>query len=115
LSGAVSVGGLAHLVERLLCKQEVIGSSPIVSTKVAWQDVFTGLAWRRWLGLSLYAERSLHQRCRGVPESVGWHGAAVAAFEERSLGDAVFFGGVNQVLVRLWARWGISGVFWPGM
>ena len=26
------IGGLAHLGERLLCKQEVIGSSPIFST-----------------------------------------------------------------------------------
>ena len=29
----VNHGGLAHLVERLLCKQEVIGSSPIISTR----------------------------------------------------------------------------------
>jgi hypothetical protein len=28
------IGRLAHLGERLLCKQEVIGSSPISSTKV---------------------------------------------------------------------------------
>ena len=27
-------GGLAHLGERLLCKQEVIGSSPIFSTNI---------------------------------------------------------------------------------
>ena len=26
------LGGIAQLVERLLCKQEVIGSSPIIST-----------------------------------------------------------------------------------
>ncbi len=28
---------------------------------------------------------------------------------------AVLFGSVNQVLVRLWARWGISGVSWPAL
>ena len=26
------IGGIAHLVERLLCKQDVAGSSPVTST-----------------------------------------------------------------------------------
>ena len=29
---AMSLGGLAQLVERLLCKQDVSGSSPLTST-----------------------------------------------------------------------------------
>lgn len=32
LKDATASGALAHLEERLLCKQEVIGSSPICST-----------------------------------------------------------------------------------
>ena len=28
----VSIGGIAQLVERLLCKQNVIGSNPVTST-----------------------------------------------------------------------------------
>jgi hypothetical protein len=34
-------GGLAQLVERLLCKQDVNGSSPLTSTEAAarWTDV----------------------------------------------------------------------------
>ena len=30
----MSIGGVAQLVERLLCKQEVIGSIPFTSTKL---------------------------------------------------------------------------------
>ena len=33
LEGASSRGGLAQLVEHLLCKQGVTGSSPVTSTK----------------------------------------------------------------------------------
>jgi hypothetical protein len=30
----IAIGGLAQLVERLLCKQEVSGSTPLSSTKL---------------------------------------------------------------------------------
>jgi len=29
-------GGIAQLVERLLCKQDVAGSNPVASTKKSW-------------------------------------------------------------------------------
>ena len=32
-------GGLAQLGERVLCKHEVIGSSPIFSTATGWGDL----------------------------------------------------------------------------
>ncbi len=35
LAPPVNPGDVAQLVEHLLCKQGVVGSSPIVSTKVA--------------------------------------------------------------------------------
>ena len=37
---AISNGGLAQLEERVLCKHEVIGSSPIFST--VWADSSVG-------------------------------------------------------------------------
>ena len=43
----VSQGGLAQLVEHLLCKQGVIGSNPIVSRNDCWL-LAVGFA-RRWL------------------------------------------------------------------
>ena len=36
LEGARELGGIAQLVEHLLCKQGVTGSSPITSTKDGW-------------------------------------------------------------------------------
>ena len=38
LARALEKGGLAQLVERLLCKQNVIGSNPVTST--------TGKSWK---------------------------------------------------------------------
>ena len=32
MNGVLMIGGLAQLVERLLCKQDVSGSSPLTST-----------------------------------------------------------------------------------
>jgi hypothetical protein len=32
-------GGIAQLVERLLCKQDVSGSSPLTSTKVRRREI----------------------------------------------------------------------------
>jgi len=47
------------------------------------------------------------RRCRGgVPVLWRWPGW---------VRGAVLFGSVNQVLVRLWARWGISEVSWPAL
>lgn len=38
----LKIGGLAQLVERLLCKQEVSGSTPLSSTIISWrQKMFT--------------------------------------------------------------------------
>jgi hypothetical protein len=34
------LGGLAQLVERLLCKQDVSGSSPLTSTKSTYRTYF---------------------------------------------------------------------------
>ena len=45
----LKIGGLAQLVERLLCKQEVSGSTPLSSTK---------LRYKRWCSL---AEDKLQQ------------------------------------------------------
>ena len=39
--GALGYGGIAQLGEHLLCKQGVIGSSPIISTK--WLELKYGL------------------------------------------------------------------------
>ena len=36
-----SVGGVAQSGERLLCKQEVVGSIPITSTKRSWEHEIT--------------------------------------------------------------------------
>jgi hypothetical protein len=41
-------GGIAQLVERLLCKQDVSGSSPLTSTKKTEQHL-TGKRKRCWL------------------------------------------------------------------
>ena len=38
------MGGLAQLVERLLCKQEVSGSTPLSSTNIGNKVVFEGLS-----------------------------------------------------------------------
>jgi hypothetical protein len=53
-------GGLAQLVERLLCKQDVNGSSPLTSTEVAarWTDVVK-LIERRIQHLILHWQESL--------------------------------------------------------
>ena len=37
----MTVGDVAQLVERLLCKQDVVGSSPVVSTNLGL--IFRGL------------------------------------------------------------------------
>ena len=52
-----SDGGLAQLVEHLLCKQGVIGSNPIVS-RFAWYDFH---------GIGFVGSADLV-----APESVGW-------------------------------------------
>ena len=36
-------GGIAQLVERLLCKQEVIGSTPFASTILEWFSSFADI------------------------------------------------------------------------
>ena len=40
----INQGGLAQLVERLLCKQEVSGSTPLSSTNIGNKVVFEGLS-----------------------------------------------------------------------
>ena len=43
-------GGVAQLVERLLCKQEVVGSIPSASrVRVGWAAL-AGLRWLGWVG-----------------------------------------------------------------
>ena len=36
MAGGLRIGGVAQLGERLLCKQEVVGSIPIASTMRRW-------------------------------------------------------------------------------
>jgi hypothetical protein len=89
------VGGVAQLGEHLLCKQGVIGSIPIVSTR-DWRQMLASVSRMSVFGVI---------RCRGKAPPVwsrrmplglarGWSPARVA----------LFFVFVNQVLVRLWAR-----------
>ena len=44
----LKIGGLAQLVERLLCKQEVSGSTPLSSTKFEClvHGVMSRLSWK---------------------------------------------------------------------
>ena len=39
IQGCASKGGLAQLVERLLCKQNVIGSNPVTSTSSKFASI----------------------------------------------------------------------------
>ena len=41
------LGGVAQLVEHLLCKQGVIGSNPFTSTKFGWNNAIRGLTKRK--------------------------------------------------------------------
>ena len=87
-------GGLAHLVEHLLCKQGVIGSSPMVSIASAWSRGWsTGPFCRVWDGGStLLAEYFM-----------GWIQIGALLHSQGRLWRAVcalFFGVVNMVLVR---------------
>ena len=51
LSSDIWSGGVAQLGERLLCKQEVVGSIPITSTKGAWhQGAWHQGAWHQGAG-----------------------------------------------------------------
>jgi hypothetical protein len=91
----LSLGGVAQLGEHLLCKQGVVGSSPITSTTVlVWIEVLSwleGVAEKRKKPalMVLRLKFRMELRCR-------W----------RLRLEALIFVRVNQVLVRLWARCG---------
>ena len=46
-SGRVTYGGIAQLVEHLLCKQGVIGSSPFTSTTLKGPPAKSKILWGR--------------------------------------------------------------------
>ena len=91
------IGDVAQLGEHLLCKQGVVGSIPIVSTRYGW---CVGLVLsRRSVGFG--------SECVVCREVTGFLGSLALLLR------GAFFGSVNQVLVRLWAclvatsdRWG---------
>jgi hypothetical protein len=121
------VGGIAQLGEHLLCKQGVIGSIPIVSTTIVCRQTIPSLALpssgdNRLLAndesrfvcsdglgsesIGLYRGMS-RIRCDHVPgQSVLGCVACRLCGRPVLIGGviALFFGNVNQVLVRLWAR-----------
>jgi hypothetical protein len=105
-------GGLAQLGERLLCKQEVIGSIPIVSTSFAVRacgdQVLSAVRKGVRLGLMAVIEVTTAKFRFGAvyaPQSVGVFAVARSALWAAFLrgSGVVVFCNVNQVLVRLWA------------
>ena len=91
-------GGVAQLVERLLCKQEVVGSIPSASIMAAGS-----LADAEDVAERLQGIRCETDHRRGMRD--GWPGAWYGSM--RALGsalDGLLFRIVNQVLVRLWMR-----------
>jgi hypothetical protein len=81
------------LVEHLLCKQGVIGSNPIVSTRYLVLRLLV-LPRRSSEILCVFAMRSSDE---GV-----WHGAR--GWSGGVMLPGVLIEGVNLVLVRLWVR-----------
>ncbi len=62
LSSDFWTGGVAQLGERLLCKQEVVGSIPITSTRARLQDGPRGCS-----GLSLWSRGKEFRVAEGRP------------------------------------------------
>src|SRR4051794_3771689 len=95
-------GGGAQLGEHLLCKQGVVGSIPIVSTR--WASPPGAFL------VILVSRRGFSVRCVGLCLDVAWGGSACRCGSWMGLllkpcfGFVLFFFSVNQVLVRLWAR-----------
>jgi hypothetical protein len=109
---AAFAGDVAQLGEHLLCKQGVVGSIPIVSTR-----------WASPPGASLVflvSRRGFSVRCVGLCLGVAWGGSACRCGSWMGFllklysGFVLFFLSVNQVLVRLWAReMGLCRGSWP--
>ena len=91
------VGGVAQLGERLLCKQEVIGSIPLASTSLLWELVSEGND--RDITGKTQVRRIIAPCERGV------FGVSVRCSEapQRGRQSVAIIQTVNQVLVRLWA------------
>ena len=98
-------GDVAQLGEHLLCKQGVVGSNPIVSTRL-------------WPGVEANAVRSdgivvekFEVRCLLIQLAVRlvWEAPLVIRPHDCGYGF-MFFVSVNQVLVRLWARLRSTGL-----
>ena len=94
------MGGVAQLGEHLLCKQGVVGSSPITSissgAKRALRECF-------WMGLIVSSQWKSEFRCYACLHSRREAIGIAPVVSVRATGRVVFVN-VNQVLVRLWAR-----------
>ena len=110
--GVANDGRVAQLGEHLLCKQGVVGSSPITSTRngvevVAYRlcrlaDPTGGITEK-------HGVRCCRNRCGASCFDRlfrGWFGDAVGEALGHVVSGACSFIIVNQVLVRLWARCG---------
>ena len=90
-------GGVAQLGEHLLCKQGVVGSSPITSTTTVVLEVIGCVAEKPKRSALLVRPLGESGRNRDAGGASGWR--------RRPPGKArgMVFVRVNQVLVRLWA------------
>ena len=106
-------GGVAQLGEHLLCKQGVVGSSPITSTSgVCAANTVSrhGLSRRRWLAQANRERRALRQRERGEknpnmpwPASPSWGGRGILLMDNREEASCVtvaVFGETSSDLIR---------------
>jgi hypothetical protein len=107
-------GGVAQLVEHLLCKQGVVGSIPSASMLGC---LWAALSAEAWMGQTIctMSRGKVQSRHVAVSPEGGMRHACVAVL---ALADAVvvaccalragccvIFGSVNLVLVRRWLRW----------